>query len=70
MSVVERLGAKNQVGVEVRRFDQAGTLTATVSVPPVTYLEMTRSIVVTGAGEIFELLPTKSGVSILRWQKP
>ncbi len=68
--VVERLSAKKQVSVEVRKFESDGTLAATVSVPPVTYVEMTRSLVVTDSGDIYELLPEANGASILRWRKP
>jgi PQQ-like domain len=66
--VVERFGAKNQVSVEVRKFGRDGALTATISVPPVTFVEMTRSLLVTDSGDIYELLPEANGASILRWR--
>lgn len=66
---VERFEAKNQISVEVRQFNREGGLAATISVPPVTYLEMTRSILVTDAGDIYELLPDQAGVTLLRWRK-
>ncbi len=68
--VVERFGANKQVSVEVRKFDGGGALMATIPVPPVTYVEMTRSLVVTDSGDIYELLPEPTGASILRWRKP
>jgi len=68
--VVERFGAKNQVSVEVRKLDRGGALTATIPAPPVTLVEMTRSILVTDSGDIYELLPEANGASVLRWRKP
>ena len=66
---VERFTAKDRVGVEVRQFDSRGTLTATITLAPVTYIEMTRSTLVTEDGTVYQLLPTESGISLLRWQK-
>ena len=65
---ISRDAANHKVGVEVRRFDSRGNLTATIALAPVTYVEMSRSTVVTDDGTVYQLLPTESGVSLLRWQ--
>jgi hypothetical protein len=65
---VERFQAGDTVAVEVRRFDRSGSLTATIPVPAVTYLEMTRSLLVTDSGDVYGLLPSESGATVLRWR--
>jgi hypothetical protein len=66
---VERVSDGGQVSAEVRQYSKAGGLSAVVPLDRVDYLQMTRSIIVTDDGVIYQLVPTKQGIALVKYQR-
>ena len=64
---VESRGESGAVAVEVWRFDRQGSRTAVIPLEPVTYVAMTRSVVVAEDGSVYQAIPTKDSTRLTKW---
>ena len=64
---VESRDESGAVVVEVRRFDKRSTATAVITLEPVTYVAMARSVVVAEDGSVYEAIPSKDSMRLVKW---
>ena len=67
---VETRDENGAVAVAVWRFDKHGKQTAVLPLEPLTYVPMVRSVVIAEDGSVYQAIPSKDSMRLVKWVAP